>query len=39
LKLTYHRNNKTRAPGSQIWKQAGNDADEIVTLNIPLQSQ
>lgn len=39
LKLTYHRNNRTRVPTSQIWSQAGNDADEIVTLDIPLQTQ
>lgn len=39
LKLTYHRNNKTRVPTSQIWSQAGNDADEIVTLDIPVQTQ
>lgn len=35
LKLTYHRNNRTRVPTSQILSQAGNDADEIVTLDIP----
>lgn len=39
LKLTYHRNNSVRVPTSQIWSQAGNDADEIVTLDIPLQTQ
>jgi hypothetical protein len=39
LRLTYHRNNRTRVPTSQIWTQAGSDADEIVTLDIPLQTQ
>lgn len=39
LKLTYHRNNRTRIATSQIWTQAGNDADEIITLDIPLQTQ
>lgn len=39
LKLTYHRNNRTRVSTSQIWSQAGIDADEIVTLDIPLQTQ
>lgn len=36
LKLTYHRNNRTRVPTSQVFSQAGNDADEMVTLDIPL---
>ena len=35
LKLTYHRNNRTRVPTSQVFSQAGNDANEIVTLDIP----
>jgi hypothetical protein len=39
LKLTYHRNNRERVSTSQIWSQAGSDADEIVTLDIPLQTQ
>jgi len=39
LKLTYHRNNKARVSASQTFSQAGNDADEIVTLDIPLQTQ
>jgi hypothetical protein len=39
LKLTYHRNNRTRVAASQILSQAGNDADELVTLDIPLQTQ
>jgi hypothetical protein len=39
LKLTYHRNNKARVSTSQTLSQAGNDADEIVTLDIPLQTQ
>jgi hypothetical protein len=37
LKLTYHRNNRTRVTTSQIWSQAGDDGDEIVTLDIPLR--
>jgi hypothetical protein len=37
LKLTYHRNNRTRIPTSQVLSQAGNDDDEIVTLDIPLK--
>ena len=39
LKLTYHRNNRSRVTTSQIWSQAGNQADEIVRLDIPLQTQ
>jgi hypothetical protein len=39
LKLTYHRNNKARVSTSRTLSQAGNDADEIVTLDIPLQTQ
>jgi len=39
LKLTYHRNNRTRVAASQIWSEAGSDADELVTLDIPLQTQ
>jgi len=39
LKLTYHRNNKTLVPTSPILSQAGNQADEVVTIDIPLQTQ
>jgi len=39
LKLTYHRNNKARVSTSQTLSQAGNEADEVVTLDIPLQTQ
>ena len=39
LRLTYHRNNRTRVPTSHIWSQAGSDADETVTLDIPVQTQ
>jgi len=39
LQLTYHRNNKARVSTSQFLSLAGNDADEIVTLDIPLQTQ
>lgn len=39
LKLTYHRNNRSRIAASQIWSQAGNEDDELVTLDIPLQTQ
>jgi len=39
LKLTYHRNNRSRVATSQIWSQAGDDGDEIVRLDIPLQTQ
>jgi hypothetical protein len=39
LKLTYHRNNRTRLPASQVWSQAGDHSDEIVTLDIPIQTQ
>jgi len=39
LQLTYHRNKKARVSTSQVLSQAGNDADEIVTLDIPLQTQ
>lgn len=35
LKLIYHRNNKNRVPTSTMWSQAGDAADEIVTLDIP----
>ena len=35
LKLTYHRNNRSRVATSQIWSQAGDDGDEIVRLDIP----
>jgi hypothetical protein len=39
LKLTYHRDNRARVPTSTVWSQAGNSDDEIVTLDIPLQTQ
>lgn len=39
LKLTYHRNNKARVSTSQTLSQAGSEADEVVTLDIPLQTQ
>jgi hypothetical protein len=39
LKLTYHRNNRTRVAASQILSQAGNNDDELVTLDIPLPFQ
>jgi hypothetical protein len=39
LKLTYHRNNRIRVPTSLIWSGAGNDADEIVALDLALQTQ
>jgi hypothetical protein len=39
LKLTYHRNNKTLVSTSPILSQAGNQADEVVTIDIPLQTQ
>ncbi|MCU1264523.1 MAG: hypothetical protein JWM21_841 [Acidobacteria bacterium] len=39
LKLTYHRNNRTRVAASRICSEAGSDADERVTLDIPLQTQ
>lgn len=39
LKLTYHRNNTLRIPESQILSQAGDKADEVVTMDIPLQTQ
>lgn len=39
LKLTYRRNNKARVSTSQTLSQAGNEADEVVTLDIPLQTQ
>jgi hypothetical protein len=39
LKLTYHRNNKARVSTSQIFSQAGDQADEIVMLDIPVQTK
>jgi hypothetical protein len=39
LKLTYRRNNRARVPASQILSQAGNQADEVATIDIPLQTQ
>ncbi len=39
LKLTYRRNNKADVSTSQILSQAGDQADEAVTLDIPLQTQ
>lgn len=39
LKLTYRRNNHAHVPTSQILSQAGNQTDEVVTIDIPLQPQ
>lgn len=39
LKLTYRRNNRAHVPTSQILSQAGNQTDEVVTIDIPLQTQ
>jgi hypothetical protein len=39
LKLTYRRNNRGHVPASQILSQAGNQADEVATIDIPLQTQ
>lgn len=39
LKLSYRRNNKARVSTSQILSQAGDRADEAVTLDIPWQTQ
>jgi len=39
LKLTYHRDNETRVPGSPVWSQAGDRSDEVAVLDIPLQTQ
>lgn len=39
LKLTYRRDNKAHISTSQTLSQAGNRADEVVTLDIPLQGQ
>jgi hypothetical protein len=36
LKLAYRRNNRAHVPTSQILSQAGNQADEVVALDIPL---
>jgi hypothetical protein len=39
VKLTYRRNNRAHVPASQILSQAGNQTDEVVTIDIPLQTQ
>ena len=39
LKLTYRRNNKAHVSTSQVLSQAGNEVNEIVTLDIPVQTQ
>jgi hypothetical protein len=39
LKLTYRRNNRAHVSTSQILSQAGNQTDEVVTIDIPLQTQ
>jgi hypothetical protein len=39
LLLTYRRNNRTVDPDSQIFSQAGNTEDEIVTIDIPQSSE
>jgi hypothetical protein len=39
LKLTFRRDNRSRVPTSTVWSQAGNRDDEVVTLDIPLQTQ
>jgi hypothetical protein len=39
LKLTYRRENRDFDPASRILSQAGNRADEVVTIDIPLQTQ
>jgi hypothetical protein len=39
LKLTYRRENRDFDPASRILSQAGERADEVVTIDIPLQTQ
>jgi hypothetical protein len=39
LQLSYKRDNKARAPTNRIFSQAGDDSDEIVSLDIPVQTQ
>lgn len=39
LKLTYRRDNRAFDPASRILSQAGDRADEVVTIDIPLQTQ
>jgi hypothetical protein len=38
LKLTYRRDNRTIVSASRILSEAGNQADEIVALDIPSQT-
>jgi hypothetical protein len=33
LRLTYHRNNKARVSKSQTFSEAGDQADEVVTMD------
>ena len=39
LKFIYHRNNTARVQSSLIWGQAGDESDEAVVLDIPVQTQ
>jgi hypothetical protein len=39
LKLTYHRDNRVADPQSRLLSQAGDRSAEVVTLDIPLQTQ
>ena len=39
LKLTYRRDNRAFDPAGRILSQAGDRADEVVTIDIPLQTQ
>ncbi len=38
LLLAYRRDNRALAPGSPVLSEAGNQADEVVILDIPLQT-